>query len=65
MSDLRIIAAERRAQRDATSSAEYRQAIAAEQSADALEGIRQDFMALLHHFGQLQITLTDLARRLK
>jgi hypothetical protein len=65
MSDLPQISADRRAQRDTTSSAALRQAIAAEQSADALEGIRQDFMALLHEFGQLQKTLTDLASRLK
>jgi hypothetical protein len=65
MSDLRRITADRQALRDTTSSAAMRQAIAAEQAADALEGIRQDFVALSAQFGQLQKTLTDLASRLK
>jgi hypothetical protein len=40
-----------------------RQAAAAEQSADALEGIRQDMTALLLAFGLLQKQLTEIATR--
>jgi uncharacterized protein involved in exopolysaccharide biosynthesis len=63
MSDVRRIEADRKAQRDATMDPAMRRAAAAEQSADALEGIRQDMTALLLAFGQLQKQLTELATR--
>ena len=63
MSDVRRIEADRKAQRDATTDPAMRQAAAAEQSADALEGIRQDMTALLLTFGQIEKHLTEIATR--
>jgi len=47
MSDMKRIIDARKAERDATVQAEWRKVAAAEQTADALEGIRQDLTALV------------------
>jgi hypothetical protein len=47
------------------STHELRQILAAEQSADALEGIRQDLTALLNVLGQISTTLGHIAQKLK
>ena len=64
MSDFGKIAAARQATRSQLTS-EMREMIAAEESADALEGIRQDFTALLHVIGQISKSLADIAHKLK
>jgi hypothetical protein len=64
MSDFVKIAAARKPVRS-QATAESRRILAAEETADALEGIRQDFTAFLHVVGQISTSLANIAHKLK